>query len=68
MKETRRCETCGRFREYDETDRFCLACGNEGIARACACGRSFDYALAETGDLYCPGCGRPLRGRSGEFE
>ena len=38
------------------------------IDRACACGRSFDYALEETGDLYCPGCGRALRGRSSEFE
>ena len=68
MKETRRCETCGRFREYDETDRFCIVCGNEGISGACSCGRSYDYALAETGDLFCPGCGRALRGRSGEFE
>ncbi len=68
MKETRRCATCGRFRQYDEGDCFCLVCGNEGIERACTCGRSFDYALAETGDLYCPGCGRALRGRSSEFE
>ena len=53
---------------YDENDRFCLVCGNEGIERACACGRSFDYAMEESGDLYCPACGRALRGRSGEYE
>ena len=68
MKETRRCATCGRFRQYDESDRYCMVCGNEGIDRACACGRSFDYALDEAGDLFCPGCGRALRGRSDDFE
>ena len=65
---TKRCGTCGRFRAYEEDDRFCLVCGHEPLDSACVCGRSFDYALAEEGDLHCPRCGLRLRGRSSEFE
>ena len=63
-----RCATCGRFRAYQDGDRFCLVCGNETIEPACQCGRGFDYALAEEGDFHCPKCGVRLRGRSTEFE
>jgi DNA-directed RNA polymerase subunit RPC12/RpoP len=63
-----RCGTCGRFRDYREGDRFCLVCGTESIEATCACGRDYDYALAEEGDLHCPRCGGKLRGRSADFE
>ena len=63
-----RCVTCGRFRDYREGDRFCLVCGNESIEAGCRCGRDYDYALDEDGDLHCPRCGTRLRGRSTEFE
>ena len=63
-----RCSTCGRFRDYAEGDRYCLVCGNESIEAGCECGRSFDYALNEEGDLHCPRCGVRLRGRSTEFD
>ena len=63
-----RCSTCGRFRDYRDGDRFCLACGNESLDAACSCGREFDYALAESGDLHCPRCGTRHRGRNTEFE
>jgi DNA-directed RNA polymerase subunit RPC12/RpoP len=63
-----RCSTCGRFREYHDGDRYCLVCGNESLEAACACGREFDYALHEDGDLHCPRCGLRLRGRAVEFE
>ena len=63
-----RCSTCGRFRDYVEGDRYCLVCGNESIEAGCECGRSFDYALTEEGDLHCPRCGVRLRGRSTEFD
>ena len=67
-KVTKRCDTCGRFRAYDEADAFCMICGNESLESACSCGRDFDYALDEDGDLHCPRCGRRLRGRASEFE
>jgi len=63
-----RCSTCGRFRDYREGDRYCLSCGNASLDAGCACGRVFDYALQEDGDLHCPRCGVKLRGRAAEFE
>ena len=62
MTETKRCTVCGRFRAYDPDDEFCIVCGNDALERECSCGRAFDYALAETGDIHCPRCGRVLRG------
>jgi hypothetical protein len=64
----RRCTTCGRFRDYRDGDRFCIVCGNDSLEAQCACGREFDYAMREEGDLHCPRCGVTLRGRSTEFE
>ena len=64
---TKRCAVCGRFRAYDEDDEFCIGCGHEGLESECACGRRFDYALAEAGDVHCPRCGRVLRGRSADL-
>jgi hypothetical protein len=64
---TKRCAVCGRFRAYDEDDEFCIGCGHEGLEAECACGRAFDYALVESGDIHCPRCGRVLRGRTSEL-
>lgn len=64
----KRCAVCGKFRAYEDEDRYCLVCGHDGLEPECTCGRAFEYALAEEGDLYCPRCGRTLRGRSPEFE
>lgn len=64
----KRCAVCGKFRAYEADDRYCLVCGHEGLDAECTCGRDFEYALDEEGDLYCPRCGRTLRGRSPEFE
>jgi hypothetical protein len=65
---TKRCAVCGRFRPYEEDDAYCLLCGHEALEAHCACGRAYDYALTEEGDLHCPRCGRTLRGRSTELE
>jgi hypothetical protein len=64
MTVTKRCAVCGRFRAYDVDDEFCIGCGHEGLEAECTCGRAYDYALAETGDIHCPKCGRVLRGRA----
>jgi len=65
----KRCGTCGRFREYQEEDGFCIGCGHDSLEAACSCGRSYGYALDELGDeLHCPRCGRRLRGRATAVE
>ena len=65
---TKRCTTCGRFRVYDTADEYCIGCGHDGLESECECGRSYDYAMAELGDIHCPRCGRVLRGRSSDLE
>ncbi len=61
---TKRCAVCGRFRGYDAVDAFCIGCGHEALEAECQCGRAYDYALAESGDIHCPRCGRLHRGRT----
>ena len=68
MTVTKRCAVCGRFRAYDPDDAFCIACGNEALEASCSCGRAFEYALDEEGDVHCPRCGRVLRGRASELD
>jgi hypothetical protein len=67
-KVAKRCGTCARFRAYEPGDAFCLVCGHEDLADACDCGRAYDYALGETGELHCPRCGKSLAGRVEGFE
>ncbi len=62
MSETKRCGVCGRFRAYDPDDEFCIVCGHDALEGECSCGRAYEYALAETGDIHCPRCARVLRG------
>lgn len=65
---TRRCATCGRFRGYEDTDSYCIACGNDSLESACQCGRSFDYVSDDERDtVHCPRCGRRLTGRAEDF-
>ena len=65
----KRCSICGRFRSYEAEDAFCIVCGSDALESECGCGRRFDFSLEEPEDahLYCPRCGRALRGRSDEF-
>ena len=67
-KVAKRCATCARFRAYEPADRFCLVCGGDDLEDACACGRAYDYALGEVGELHCPRCGKSLAGRVEGFE
>ncbi|MBC7673688.1 MAG: hypothetical protein H7247_14810 [Polaromonas sp.] len=62
MTITKRCAVCGRFRAYDPDDTFCIGCGHDALESHCTCGRAFEYALHEAGDMHCPRCGRVLRG------
>lgn len=65
----KRCATCGRFREYEEEDAFCISCGNDTLESACECGRAYEYALDEDGaEMHCPRCGRRLKGRANGIE
>ena len=59
---TKRCAVCGRFRAYDAEDECCIVCGHDELETTCGCGRPFEYALGETGNIHCPRCGRMLRG------
>jgi hypothetical protein len=65
---TKRCTVCGRFRSYDPDDQYCIGCGHDALESECSCGRSFDYALNETGPVHCPRCGKSFHGKSSEFQ
>jgi hypothetical protein len=65
---TKRCTVCRKFRRYDPDDRYCIECGHEGLESACECGRAFDYDIPESGNVHCPRCGKPLRGKSPEYD
>lgn len=64
----KRCTVCGRFRAYHEDDRYCIICGHEALESECSCGRQFEYALAESGPIHCPRCGKAFHGKSSEFD
>jgi hypothetical protein len=64
----KRCSVCCRFRSYDEDDRFCVACGHDGLDLQCTCGRAYDYLRPDDeAVLHCPRCGKVLRGRQPEY-
>lgn len=65
---TKRCAICGRFRAYEVGDSHCIGCGHEALESECECGRGFDYALAESGSIHCPRCGKSFHGKSSEFD
>lgn len=65
---TKRCTVCGRFRAYDPDDRYCVGCGHDALESECSCGRPFEYALAESGPIHCPRCGKAFHGKSSEFD
>ena len=65
---TKRCAICSRFRSYDPDDSYCIVCGHRELQSACDCGRAFDYALTEEGEVHCPRCGKAQTGRSQWYE
>jgi len=67
-KTTKRCTVCGRFRAYDESDTYCIGCGQSALETECSCGRAYDYALAESGDRHCPRCGRAFHGVAADYD
>ena len=64
----KRCTVCGRFREYEEDDQYCIVCGHDALEAECTCGRTYGYALSESGPLHCPRCGKAFHGKSAEFD
>jgi hypothetical protein len=65
---TKRCTVCGRFRAYQEDDRYCVVCGHDALESTCECGRDFSYALRETGAIHCPRCGKDFHAKAPEFD